>query len=629
MSHTSKILIIDDEPRMCDSLKILLSNEGYETKTTHSGLEALECFAKNDFDLVLLDIALPDITGHDIMDHINRKNPETFVIVITGQASVDSAIESLRKGAFDYIRKPFEHEKLLIAVKNALNQKRLKNERERVENALQAERQRLFSLLDGIPAYVYLLAPDYSIRFANRCFREQFGDPEGRPCYQALTGRDEPCRLCRPFRVFESKRPETWEWSPNKRQTYQVYDYPFTDVDDSPLVLELGIDITKRKRLEARVRQSQKMEAIGTLASGIAHDFNNLLMGIQGNVSLILMNIDSAHPHYERLKHIENQVVSGAKLTSHLLGYARKGRYEIKPLGLNQLAEETAETFGRTKKKITVSRELAEDLFIIEADQGQIEQVLLGLFVNAADAMPGGGDLVLKTMNATHEDIDGKLYEPKPGNYALLTVADTGAGMDKETMQRVFDPFFTTKEMGRGTGLGLAAVYGIIKGHGGYINVDSEKGRGTTFRIYLPASEKEIPKPVKPAQRLIEGTGTVLLVDDEDIILKVGRSLLEAMGYSVITAWDGEKAVDVYMKNQDNIDIVLLDVVMPNMGGGEAYDRLKGINPNVKVLLSSGFSVDGEATEILERGCNGFIQKPFTMKELSGKIREILEHTAG
>jgi len=392
-----------------------------------------------------------------------------------------------------------------------------------------------------------------------------------------------------------------------------------------PAVLCFLRDMTRQKKLEAQLQYSRKIEAVGTLAGGVAHDFNNLLMGIQGNVSLMQMGTDQAHPDYERLKNIEKQIQSGARLTSHLLGYARKGKYEVIPLDLNRLVEDTSDTFGRTKKQITIHRELAKDLFAIEADPTQIEQVLLNLCVNAADAMPGGGDMTLKTTNVTHRDMKGKLYEPKPGSYVLLAVTDTGTGMYKKTMERIFDPFFTTKEMGRGTGLGLASAYGIIKGHGGYIDADSIRGRGTTFSIYLPASKKKVRTVAKTAERLVKGTGTVLLVDDEEVILEVGRELLEALGYRVLLAQDGKEAVKVYGKNQDQIDIVVLDVVMPGMGGGEAYDRMKDINPDIKVLLSSGFSIDGEASKILERGCNGFIQKPFTMKELSGEIGKILK----
>ena len=397
--------------------------------------------------------------------------------------------------------------------------------------------------------------------------------------------------------------------------------------NDGSIIGYQGIihDVTEQKRLEAKLHQAHKLKTIGTLAGGIAHDFNNLLMGIQGNASLMLFNIDSSHEYYEKLKNIEKQVQSGARLTSQLLGYARKGKYEVKPIDLNQLVKETSDTFGRTRKQVVIHREIADDLFAIEADPGQIEQVLLNLFVNAADAMPDGGDLFLKTMNTTHKDMTGKLYEPKRGDYVMLAVTDRGMGINEETIEHIFDPFFTTKEMSRGTGLGLASAYGIIKAHGGYIDVESVNEQGTTFSIFLPASEKKVQKVAKTTEEVIGGTETVLLVDDEAHILKVGRDLLEAMGYQVLIARDGNEGVAVYKKNRDEIDIVVLDVVMPNMGGGEAYDRMKEINAHIKVLLSSGFSIDGEANEILARGCDAFIQKPFGMQELSQKIREVLD----
>ena len=391
------------------------------------------------------------------------------------------------------------------------------------------------------------------------------------------------------------------------------------------LLGELDQSLHDLSKAQSQIIQTEKLRAIGEMASGIAHNFNNLLMGIQGNVSLVLMDMDSTHQHYERLKTIEKQVQGGAKLTSHLLGYARKGKYDVKPIDLNQLLKETSDAFSMTKKNVTIQRELAKDLFAIEVDPGQMEQMLLTLYVNSADAMLAGGELTLKTANVTDKDMKHKLYRPKPGNYVLLTVTDTGIGMDKETMDRIFDPFFTTKEMGRGTGLGLASAYGIIKGHGGYIDVESRKEQGATFSIYLPSSERKVQEAVKTAEPFIKGTGMVLLVDDEEVILEVGKELLEAMGYRVLIAKDGKEAIEVYEKDRDEIDIVLLDMVMPNMSGGEAYDRMKEINPDVKALLSSGYSIDGEATEILKRGCNGFIQKPFEINELSGRIREILD----
>jgi PAS domain S-box-containing protein len=390
-------------------------------------------------------------------------------------------------------------------------------------------------------------------------------------------------------------------------------------------ILCVGNDVTERKLLEKQLLQALKMESIGTLAGGIAHDFNNLLMGILGNVSLMQINTDPADPNYNRLKSVEKQVESGSKLTSQLLGYARKGRYELKPINLNLLVKDTSELFGRTRKDISIYLELSPDLFAVEADKGQIEQVLWNLYVNAADAMPGGGDFILKTFNTDHKNMKGRLYVPKPGKYVELSVTDTGIGMDNEIRQRIFDPFFTTKEMGRGTGLGLASAYGIIKGHDGYIDVESRKGEGATFSIYLPASEKKIAKAVKITEKLLKGTETVLLVDDEEIILDIGRDLLKAMGCKTLTARGGHEAIELYQKNQDEIDIVILDMIMPNMSGGEVYDRMKEINPDIKVLLSSGYSINDQATDILSRGCNGFIQKPFTINELSAAIRQILD----
>jgi CheY-like chemotaxis protein len=348
-------------------------------------------------------------------------------------------------------------------------------------------------------------------------------------------------------------------------------------------------------------------------------------MGIQGYASLMLMDIDSAHSHYKRLKGIEQQVQSGSNLTKQLLGYAREGRYEVKTININDIVKETSDTFAMTKKDISVHLALAEDLNVIKADQGQLRQTLLNLYVNAADAMPRGGDLFLKSLNVTDLDMKGKPYAPKPGNYVLLTITDTGTGMDNKTMERIFDPFFTTKGMSKGTGLGLASVYGIVKAHGGYIDVDSQKGHGTTFSIYLPASDIEGAKEKELVTEVLKGKEGILLVDDEDVIIDVGHEILKTLGYEVHVARSGREAIDAYEANQEEIDMVILDMVMPDMGGGEAYDTLKRINPDIKVLLSSGYSLNGQAAEILRRGCNGFIQKPFNVTQLSQKLREILE----
>jgi signal transduction histidine kinase/ActR/RegA family two-component response regulator/ligand-binding sensor protein len=509
--------------------------------------------------------------------------------------------------------------------------------RTRAEYALEHEKHEKEMILDSLVELVVYQNLENKVLWANRAACESVDEKlealVGHHCYEIWAGRQSACEDCPVIKAIKTKAPQTIEKTTSDGRYWHIQGYPVQQVNGIIVgAVELTLNITNHRRaeeekklLEAKLQRAQKLEAIGTLAGGIAHDFNNLLTGIQGNVSLMLMDIDFAHPYFERLKNIEKQVQGGARLTSRILGYARKGKYEVKPIDLNQLVKEVSDTLGSTRKEVKIHQELAEGLFAIEADQGQIEQVLLNLFINAADAMPYGGNLFLKTVNVTSEDMRGKLYEPKRGGYILLTVTDTGTGMDRNTIERIFDPFFTTKEMGRGTGLGLASAYGIIKAHSGYIDVESKKGHGTTFRIYLPASGKEVQKVVKTAEEYIGGTETVLLVDDEAFILEVGRDLLEAMGYRVLIARDGKEGVAVYQKNRDEIDIVILDMVMPYMSGSEIYERLKEINPDIKVLLASGFSIDGEATEILDRGCNGFIQKPFRINELMEKIGEILD----
>ena len=262
----------------------------------------------------------------------------------------------------------------------------------------------------------------------------------------------------------------------------------------------------------------------------------------------------------------------------------------------------------------------------MEADRGQLEQVLLNLYINAWQAMPEGGDLSLATQNVTLGELEVKPYGRQPGRYVKISVTDTGMGMDEKTKERIFEPFFTTKKPGQGTGMGLASVYGIIENHGGFITVESELGKGTRFDTYLPASDKVIASGETIAEKkILTGRETILVVDDEEINATVMKEILESLGYRVLVAGSGQEAVAVYMEKGKDVDLVLLDMIMPGMGGGRTFDALRSINPGVKVILSSGYSADGEARQILDRGCNGFIQKPFRIANIAGMIREVIE----
>jgi PAS domain S-box-containing protein len=544
---------------------------------------------------------------------INESGKAIGTVGIARDVSDRKGIEEALRKARNELEKRVEGRTAELSSAN-VHLKRQIAERKQAEEALRESEQKYGTLVENSLIGIYI-DQDGKIVFANRRFAEIYGyskkESAGMESWRLVHPDDRALTdEMRAKRLGGKKAPREYEargLTKDGETIWIVRRNTRIEYKGRPAVLGNIAEITDHKRaeeekseLQAQLQQAQRMETIGTLAGGIAHDFNNLLMGIQGNVSLMYLEMDPDHPYYERLRNIEKQIQSGARLTSHLLGYARKGKYEVRPINLNELVGEACETFVRTKKDITVDQELSEDLFAIDADSGQIEQVLLNLCVNAADAMPDGGNLIVKTMNTNHKKMKSKLYNPKAGDYVQLTVTDTGIGMDKKTAEHIFDPFFTTKERGHGTGLGLASAYGIVKAHGGHIDVKSKRGHGTAFSIYLPASEKRAQQVVKTAGEVIEGTGTVLLVDDEEVILEVGQDLLEAMGYRVLIARDGKEAVKVYKKDWDEIDAVVMDMVMPNMGGGEAYDRIKEINPN------------------------GFIQKPFNMKKLAGKIVEIL-----
>ena len=383
-------------------------------------------------------------------------------------------------------------------------------------------------------------------------------------------------------------------------------------------------DMTEQKQTESQRLESQKLEAIGTLADGIAHEFNNILMGIQGYISLMQFQRGGAPTQDDKLQNIESLVEKGANLTKQLLGFAQSGMYEVCPTDLNALLDESLHMFGSTKREITIHRELEEDLPLVAADRGQLDQVFMNLYINAAQAMPAGGDLYVETRDVILGEDDTAPFGIQPGRFVEIVVRDTGVGMDERTRSRVFEPFFTTKEMGRGTGLGLAFVYGIVKNHGGIIKLSSQKGQGAAFRIYLPAANEDSPVEEAPAPGPARGAETILIVDDEEINIDVMDEWLRILGYKVLTAMNGKEAVAIYQEKGKEIDLVILDMIMPGMNGGEVFDAIKAINPEVKAILSSGYSIDGKAKEILQRGIKVFIQKPFRIDGLSQRIREVL-----
>ncbi|MGD8502736.1 MAG: response regulator, partial [Syntrophobacterales bacterium] len=407
----------------------------------------------------------------------------------------------------------------------------------------------------------------------------------------------------------------------------------YRDGDGNPVGSVINLrDISLQKNLERQLQQAQKMEAVGTLAGGIAHDFNNLLQAIQGYAELLLMRKKQDESGWRELQEVIRAAKRGGELTQQLLTFSRKVESKRRPLDLNQEVRESRELLGRTiPRMIEVQVHLAENLKLINADSVQLKQVLMNLAVNAKDAMPEGGKLMIETENVSLDHEFCRRYaEVKPGDYVLLSLSDTGHGMEKETLEHIFDPFYTTKEVGKGTGLGLAIVYGIVKNHEGYIMCYSEPQQGTIFKIYLPVIEPEI-KPAnvldqsEPEVQVEGGSETILLVDDEEFIRELGIDVLGQAGYEVLTAADGESALQLYRQAQERIALVILDLIMPGMGGRKCLEELLRLNPQVKVLIASGYSSDASTKGALETGAKSFVSKPYDTKHLLKLVREVLD----
>ncbi len=402
-----------------------------------------------------------------------------------------------------------------------------------------------------------------------------------------------------------------------------VYHNPDGELHGSIITLR---NTTHQKKIELQLQQAQKMEAIGALAGGIAHDFNNLLTAIQGHISIIQLKTELEPLLEKKFSRIEKIIARGANLTKQLLGFARGGKYQIEALNLNQVINDSLELFARTHKDLIINTKLADKLYRIEGDQGQIDQVLLNIYVNAWQAIQNHRKQPILTIETTNFEIGSQSHlQLKPGSYVKISISDNGCGMDDETQKRIFEPFFSTKQRGTGTGLGLSSVYGIIKNHGGIVTVYSELNLGTTFNIFLPAVSKTANKMEKGALKIVGGQGLILLVDDETIVREVNDEIISALGYQVLKASNGKQALEIYQERGDEIDLVILDMIMPEMNGAEVFAKLREINPKIKVLLASGYSVEGQASKIMAQGCNGFIQKPFTLELLSTKIDEILK----
>jgi PAS domain S-box-containing protein len=517
------------------------------------------------------------------------------------------------------------------------------SQRHLTEEALRASEARYRGILQSIVDGYYEVDLEGNMVFFNDPVPSLIGLKPGEMRglnFRDYMDEDTACRAHETFKqVFDSGLPaRARDWELIHRNGSRVVVETSISLRLDPAGTPLGFrgivrDITERvraederRRLREQLLHAQRMEALGTLAGGIAHNFNNLLMGIQGHVSFLAMESDSDQPQARRLRIIEGLVQSGARLTSQLLGYARAEQAEMQAVDVNELARRIADTYALTHRDHHVDLDLDSDLPPVLADQGQIEQVLLNLMINAGDAMTGPGTITLRSCREERTPTDGEGEEVESTPYACLSVADTGIGMSPETIDRVFEPFFTTKASHGGTGLGLSTAYGIVTAHNGLIEVRSTPGRGSVFDVLLPipvstnafaATAQFMPEPVT-------GRNMILIVEDDEPVLEAISGMVSTLQSIPVWATSGREAINIVAERGATIDLVILDVNLPDLRGGEVFDAMRRSHPGIKVLLASGYGLEGEPESILKRGCNGYIQKPFNLDQLAAKLGEIL-----
>ena len=496
------------------------------------------------------------------------------------------------------------------------------------------------NILESVDEGFTVIGRDYRIISANKAYTDKLKtslrDIVGKHCYEISHRLSRPCyeagEDCAVRHTFQTGEPYTVIHTHHDSAGDPVYietkSFPLTDSLGRVIsAIEIHNDITEKKKLEDQLRHAQKMEAVGTLAGGVAHDFNNILTAIIGYGTLLQMKMAEEDPLKPYVDQILTSTERAANLTQGLLAFSRKQPINLQSVDLNAVVRRVEKLITRLiGEDIDIKIVLNDAVLTIRVDLGQIEQVLMNLATNARDAMPQGGILAIETgiMELDHEYVRAHGYG-KVGRYALLSVTDTGVGMDKKTQHRIFEPFFTTKEVGKGTGLGLAIVYGIVKQHNGYINVYSEPGKGTTFKLYLPLIAAEIEAASPLQDKMPEGgRATILVAEDDDSVRNLTRSVLEGFGYTVITAVDGEDALAKFSEHQERIDLLLLDVIMPKRNGRMAFDEIQKIRPGTKVLFTSGYS----AEVIHDKGVTdslNFISKPVSPRDLLRKVKEILD----
>ena len=643
-----RILHLEDEENDAELVREALERDGLicEVQVATGRDDFLAALERGDPELVLSDFSLPGFDAPSALRIVRERAPELPFILVSGTLGEEAAIESLRSGATDYVLK-HRLTRLGPAVRRAIEEAAERRRRRQVEDTLHHDRQFLRALLESMEVGVVACDAQGVLTHFNRAAREFHGLPDlgGLPqmdliraCLLRVDGKsrmsEEELPILRALRGERVRNAEGTILLPDAPpRAVLMSGRPLVDAAGRRLGAVIAVqDITERKQLEGQLRQAQKMEAVGRLAGGIAHDFNNLLNVITGYGEMLSDHFPTKDPMHARVEQIKKAAQRAASLTRQLLAFSRKQVIEPRVIDLNALLADTDKMLRRViGEDVELTMVEGDGLGRIKADAGQIEQIVMNLVINARDAMPQGGRIRIETANA---DLDAVYAREHPGAragaYVMLAVTDDGVGMDAEIQSHVFEPFFTTKETGKGTGLGLATVYGIVKQNDGYIWLSSEPGKGACFQIFLPrvyenAEVTQIREPAFPPR----GTETVLVVEDEDAVRHVVREALKQFGYTVLETGDAEEGLKLALTHPGPVHLLVTDMVMPKMSGRMLAQQVQARRSGIKVLYMSGYTDSSIVQQgVLERGL-AFLQKPFTLKALAGKVRQTIDAPEG
>ncbi|MGA8221115.1 MAG: response regulator [Candidatus Acidiferrales bacterium] len=633
-----RLLYVEHEPDDVDiALRELRKSDlDFEVETVATREEFARKLREKAFDIILSDYRLPGWTGMDALALIKENGLDVPFVLVTGTLGEELAVECIKHGVTDYVLKA-QLARLPVAIRQAQDARLLRQAEANAADALRESEARYRGLVDNATYGIYWVTVDGVLLQVNPALARMLGYESTAELLKLRVSealyRDPATRLLLLAQYEKAGRVDAvveWKRKDGKSIHVRLNGRRTTDPVRMIECIEVIVEnVTEKIALEKQLVQAQKFEAIGQLAGGIAHDFNNMIGAIIGWADLGTEETEAAsrvHRHFEKIR---QQADRAAGLTRQLLAFARRQILEPRNIDLNHAITETLSLLEKViGSNVEMKSKLAPDLAVVSADPTQVEQVLMNLCINARDAMPEGGTLQIETANSFFDEMYCA-HQPfsRPGPYAMLAVTDTGTGIDPATLDKIFEPFFTTKELGKGTGLGLAMVYGIVRQHGGFVHVYSELNIGTTFRVYFPVS----PKAVKTPERLQDsrpvrgGSETILVAEDHEGLRDLARETLANLGYHVIQAVDGEQAVLEFQNPQNHIDIVLLDVILPKLSGPEVYARICDSRPDVPVIFATGYSADIAMLERARQQGSPMLQKPYSPRDLARKIRETLD----